>query len=1285
MKQLSNTDKLKMATPLEWALGLASDSLLKYLGNKIFSKDLVSKLEKEVEKWSKELPPEVQFHHEALFHNIITDSDLKEFPKLFKLRNELKQYRIPDTATWFEALFERWQYASSINLPEETHPFFKQLPEEARQQLQILAQRLAVICKKDEELARVTTIDKIDEMQESVNRLGEYIIWKETTIASRKLDKLSEYYFNWVSRTTETFTVLGLGVALPITQAWVKLSAFNIEKEETPSKIKKLEQVIAKYHEWEKLADRSINDTFKDAEHVAAFNKRVVIVGGPGAGKSTLLKRLAHKYSNLGKTVLNVRLPLVAQYIEKAGDIFEDALIKVAGDGSGIAYSELKTLFASPSYLLADGLDECDHFRINIANLLKRWAHGHEQTSIIVTTRPVGHEPGLFHGWKHYELLPLSKSNAEGYAGQVFAQCFKNDNKKVQEELNNFKKYLETNYVASVASRNPLLLGFIIQLSLNRIQFGRKRSALYNEIINLIQHTPSQDRSYRVNMEHIVASRFLDIFGWLLHEDPAIPISLLIQKGGDLIVSELNEQALEARRQAEQAFNYWEERRVLERLTIGTHEVVTFIHLALGEFAAGRYASKLSDPQLNEWITKVRRENKWREVILFAASTGDEERVIKTLVSLDDAKDPTSTEILLAVSAYLEAGTIHLGLAEDIIKSLIPRLLSNIPIIAYEAGSAALTMTNIVPDIIGPEVKRLVIHEQPWTQKIAWALVVSCGKKYVNFDLLEQNYEALIEPQVTTAPGTGIMILTGDRYSLNHALIVKGAELLLSERRTQDVIEKIDRVINKRCLSIGITNDLTKVLVEKGLQDIVQNYYEHVMSCFEWLNEEKWEQWKQSSYEAEKALLEAIISAFPDIDAKSKEVFTEGFLCLSALFYSMRFNEVGYSNYVVLKHRKDIRSLETAIQGAVAALQLDPQKLVAEAKYGIEQIKPEYDKDLLSMLIKVDVTPIWSRAKNANLDIHILAQALNHPSDAIAITAAELLHAGVGGDEAAVAMKKTLQTGGSQALRMISAIAFEIWGEKAIDIFLERLEGELNQGCEYLFESLPNLINGQANDRVFKCLLKGIMTPSPRIAEAAAKSMGSIDIPYDYADDILKAIDYWKTHEPTYSDKRGVVQPNPIAHLLRAFTKVGKLTTQKLLEFYSDVRHDVREVAAKALVDTVKTDKDELTELLKNISTSNAPIGLLKNLLELPDDILQSVKEVIIFYLLKSPNDHVRSITATTLGGSWIDEAEAAKLAREVLQDKTPSVRDQAVRVLRQIMYQQMKEDQEVPRKRVMG
>ncbi len=111
-----------------------------------------------------------------------------------------------------------------------------------------------------------------------------------------------------------------------------------------------------------------------------------------------------------------------------------------------------------------------------------------------------------------------------------------------------------------------------------------------------------------------------------------------------------------------------------------------------------------------------------------------------------------------------------------------------------------------------------------------------------------------------------------------------------------------------------------------------------------------------------------------------------------------------------------------------------------------------------------------------------------------------------------------------------------------------------------------------------------------------------------------------------------------------------------------------------ALVNTVKADKEKLTEILKRINIEQAPLNLLRKLVDLPNDILREVQEVML-NLLKSANNDIRSITVASLSKGWIDKEEADKFAKEMLLDKDPIVRNQAVLVLRQIMYQQMKED----------
>lgn len=1081
------------------------------------------------------------------------------------------------------------------------------------------------------------------------------------------LDVLAESFRSWVSASTETFTIAGLGVALPIKDAWMQLQVLSDEVQNGTIDSKRLEHIITKYHEWERLAERNQNGAVTEAEHIAAFNRQVVVVGGPGAGKSTLLKRLANKYASANNIVISVRLPFVAQRMDKIGDRFEDALIHVAGDGSGISFTDLRRLLSSPHYLLADGLDECDPHRSNIADSLVKWAQGHKQATVIVTTRSIGHDPGMFPEWKHFELLPLNKSDALKYGEHILLNYFGGNRSKVKDELISFEKQLETNSVASLAARNPLLLGFLIQLSINKIEIGMRRAGLYNQIIDLIQRIPPQDRYIIVNLENVVASRFLDVFGWILQEDPTIPCTALIKKAGDLLARELDVGTLEGQRKAENALKYWEERRLLERISIVGSELITFVHLAFCEFASARYATTLNDFQMKEWLTSIRRHPKWRETILLAAGTGDANRVIRNLISLDDPGDPTSTEVLLAATACYEAVEIQPELEKSVIDHLVGRLTSNVPLITYEAGNAALGLSQIVPKIIGPMVKALLTHTQQWTRLVAWTLALNAGKEYADFDLLEQSFEKLIEPTRKPMPGGGLMLGGYEIHNIVHSFVIRGIELLLKERRTPKVLEQIERIFIHGNISYKVMLDGLKILDENGLQQIVEQYYAKHANLFGSFSLRIKE--RQTLYhEADKALLEAIISAFldsPKVELKDYNV--NDLLSLSALFYTFRFPEIQEADYLVLLKRVNVESLIEVIRGATAALNIKPEFFVSEAKFALRQLKSKQNQNrlgLISLVKQVPVTPVWSKSKKIALDGEILARALDHPCIAVAVTAAELIYAGAGGDKVPFLVEQVLKTGGYTALRVIGAFAHKIFGDRACDLILARLNGELTRGCEFLFETLTKPIKKPIDDRVFKCFVKGIMCPNIEIAVGAAESCVGINFPKTYANDIQNAFVYWKEHEPPYTNEKGFVQPSPRKYLLLVLAKLKNLTTNELLEFYSDIRPDVHEAAIEATIKILESNKVELANVLRRISQEEIPSSILKKILNLPSSVLQDVKGDIV-NLLRSSNKDIRWIVTSAIRKDWINKEEAIKLITEMLQDENSEIRNCATETLR--------------------
>lgn len=492
----------------------------------------------------------------------------------------------------------------------------------------------------------------------------------------------------------------------------------------------------------------------------------------------------------------------------------------------------------------------------------------------------------------------------------------------------------------------------------------------------------------------------------------------------------------------------------------------------------------------------------------------------------------------------------------------------------------------------------------------------------------------------------------------------RGTELLLDECQTPRVLKQIKRVLIRKDLPWGMLKGLREILDRKGLKELVQKMDESWMYKFTqaWPKMEVW-------LEADKALLNAIISTFEDVSITEVKVAAadrEDLLSLSALFEAMRLGEVVAGNYLVFSKQKDVEALVSTIRGAVAAIKLEPEKVVAEARLALEQLGKEGSFGLISMLENVDVTPEWSEAMQVNLDGRILARALDHPSDAVAITAAELLYAGTGGDEVPDAVEQILKTGGKTALRMISIISSQIWGDKALDIIIDRLNGELSAGCEYLFKSLPKMARDQTNNRIYKCLLRGIMAMSPEVSVGAAEGCAALDLPKKYVDKLRGAFDYWKEHEAPYPVNTGVIPPSPRVHLFRALKNLEGFTFNEMMDLCSDVRSDVREEAIDALVNIADEDKTALENILKWVDSGNAPSMLFSKLMSLPEETLQNLKGEILS-LLKSSKSSVRSDVVRTLSMSWINKEEAERLAIEMLRDEDNMVRNQATITLRLI------------------
>jgi hypothetical protein len=222
----------------------------------------------------------------------------------------------------------------------------------------------------------------------------------------------------------------------------------------------------------------------------------------------------------------------------------------------------------------------------------------------------------------------------------------------------------------------------------------------------------------------------------------------------------------------------------------------------------------------------------------------------------------------------------------------------------------------------------------------------------------------------------------------------------------------------------------------------------------------------------------------PEVQATNKTDFqTIGAIACAISFMTVPFYE--YTNLGNGTGGID-PTMANVLKGVIAALNLKPAMVAAESQTALQHIAgggSEFD-----CFPNVPIEPNWNAAGSIGLDVSLLVSALNHPSLLIVIGAANLLECGVGGVDAAKAVEAGMSTYSEDGLWAVSHIAEKLWGQKAIDILLERLNGELTSGCKYLLPRLPELCDDFNRDRVLNSLVRGLNGPSPDVAKGAAKA-----------------------------------------------------------------------------------------------------------------------------------------------------------------------------------------------------
>jgi len=1113
-------------------------------------------------------------------------------------------------------------------------------------------------------------------------RSARYLDGKIGLVPSLALSTISIARFvAFVQEANRRFYSPALRVQLDIGAAWSTVcpleSDTDAESNSTDSVI--LEDELKRYQEWSRLAGQRARRKEVEADLLLDSRQRLVIVGGPGSGKTTLSKKLAYLSSNQHLT-LRVKLPTLTALLRK-GETFEAALIETSLDSSTLNKDDGRRIVNSAEVLIADGLDECDPDRADVAAGLIQWGFSHPGTQICVLTRAVGHSPALLPNYFHAELQPLQDSEIRKIATKLISAVEQNESVRgpLIERFIEAVKATESQTAAAIAARNPLLLSFLVRLFLDHQRLTGNRSALFSRIIELIRKSsPTDRRSIQgTTVSYGQAWETAEILGWITIESPGKTAEELYHEIANR--SEHNAIGLSA---AEAGVSFWEDRGLIERVSVGSRDTIVFVHLSLGEYLAARFIARSGPDFVRSETTRLRRRAKWREPLLLAASLSGGEQVIRTLLSLDEPDNPESIESVVAAACLAEAEKDSKSALEahDVADRLKLRVGSAVPLVSLEAGHALQMIAALVPDLVGQIAVELCNHAQPWTRFSAVLPSLASEQKRIPADWIVhwlENFPSYV-PERRQSGNDAIFahIRALESAALPHALKRVASELPEEEARPI-----VFEFLKKAPISLNTYNHIRETLTEGPAKKWVEEAWTAMTAST--VSKSSWEGFSVEAFlnfpnrmrNAEDVLFKCVIEACGTANAGTESDQRSEYPALSKLIGSMRLWEMGLGDVLVLT-QTETAPLVAVISGIIEVLSIDKRLLGSEAQSILNE--PDQERRLFNAIRQDERQFPPERLASVHLDLPLLAEALDYPSELGAWNAARLLEARTFDEQEQEIIRKEFLAARHQ-LRYFAVIAEQMWGERAFSIVQERLSGDTSLIRGELFAPLLRLANTvEEKNQALSYVLAELNADDPSLAALAGKALRDIDPEHirEHTQAILRSLSRWRESGSwcsrckevvmTYSCSRcNVVPPNPREEMLFLLASAGSVTLSELLEISETTESPERNVAVSCAAFMAFKDDQSLESAIRFVETRGA-VKLLDSLLgefrQEKDRLAPSLVK-----LLGAAFPEIRARVVRSLPQHWVPLPEGLKLVEEAINDADPAVRSAAVETLREL------------------
>ncbi|MGO7367646.1 NACHT domain-containing NTPase [Rhizobium ruizarguesonis] len=1064
----------------------------------------------------------------------------------------------------------------------------------------------------------------------------------------------------WTLDTHETFSIFGIEKPLSIDDAWIQLEA--VVRTETDREGLSIEEALMRYHSWASrpagLAIRSVNP-----ETLGRFVTKTVLVAGPGMGKTTLLKRIARRYSEDMIPVLRVKLSAVALSM-RAGSTFEEAVFRLGLDGSDLDIEEVRKAGLPNWTLLCDGLDECGRLQEDVADGVARFAAGHPDSRVLVTTRPIGYRATHFKDWRHYDLAPLDTWDAHYHAALLIRSIAAPDTNLYRNAWKVARREFERGTSAGAVAGTPLLLGLSVAIVARGKGLALTRERLLEQIFELVDEVPNS-RIPDPPSEAVLLRRFLDALGWHMTALPLAPVHDVIARCSSDLVADLGVKPMAAAMQSESFLRYWEHIGMVERVNEGSQEVLTFVHKSFAEFAAARYLRAMPEKTQTAAVRRMIEDPAWEEVLRIASLLGLADLVAAMLLE-SPAIGRQFHRILRAAELIAEAEPApRRDLRDSIVKLAFETVLGDRRRNAFDVAEALVGAGRRFPDEVGPIAGSNLKAEHPWSRLVCWAAVVAAGPKfYALDDLIATLAEtvALTGPSIGSSLAGGMMLGTGGGHDIAETLAIEACEDIINRAPKEVADNIVPAILNlERFGSVGFLSRAETLIKLKGRNYELESLKRGIGG---FRNPEGY-------YDAHRAMWNTVLAAF---DAVPFETHAQGqsvppvLLHLSAFVAASQMGDVDAGDIWGWMDEFDPAAVREVLSAFVEVVGIDRDCLRRDAGYARSYLQSGGEgssSTLFGITTSVDPPETnWPILKELHLDIELIEKAVSHPSRWMKWIAANMLQTILESTDLEATVQRLLESGRGQTLWAAAGLGEELDRHRALDLFYKRLEKPLVSGCEHLYSKLGAL-DPPWSTELAAAIKHGLFARIPRVADSAA----SLVVVSSAAgrDELLPALEdaysYWMDNEEKMSPKGGAVPPSPRAKILEAIQRIREFTYVQSRAYLADERSDVRDVGKASMLRRLNGSEGERIQFVADVASGAISAPFLGTAIKeaVPFDGEAAIQ---IIELLKDDRSKVRYAAMGILTTSYVESDEIHRAATQMTSDVEQQIRDRAFSIL---------------------